>query len=79
MLRASREFLIGLKLDEEPIYKICQLAGVNASTLSRLINRIDSVKPSDPRIIAVGKVLGLPPSDCFEEPEGQREAVVHED
>ncbi len=79
MLRASREFLIGLKLDEEPIYKICQLAGVNASTLSRLINGIDLVKPEDPRIIAVGKVLGIPPADCFEKTESQRETVVHED
>ena len=78
MVRASREFLIRLKLNDEPIYRVCQLAGVNASTLSRLINRIDSIKPSDPRIIAVGKVLGLPPSDCFEKPEGQREVVVHE-
>ena len=78
MKEISREFLIQLKLNELPAYRIAQKAEVNPTTLSRLINGIDSVRPSDPRIIAVGKVLGLPPSDCFEKPEGQREVVVHE-
>ena len=76
MAKASREFLIRLKLNDEPIYRICQRAGVNASTLSRLINGIDPVKPKDPRIIAVGEVLGVPPAECFEKPEGQPE-VAH--
>ena len=71
MIRASREFLIRLKLNDEPIYRICQQAGVNASTLSRLINGIDSVKPGDERIIRVAEVLGLDPDEAFETAEIQ--------
>jgi len=79
MKTISRKFLIQLKLNELPAYRIAQEAEVNPTTLSRLINGIDPVKPEDPRIIAVGKVLGILPSDCFERSEAQREVVVHED
>ena len=61
----SKEFLIRLKLHEEPAYRIAQQAGVNPSTLSRLINGADSVRPWDSRIIAVGQVLGLSSDECF--------------
>ena len=73
MVKASREFLIRLKLNDEPIYRICQRAGVNASTLSRLINGIDPVKPGDERIIRVADVLGLSPEEAFQ----TEESVVH--
>ena len=66
----SRQFLIRLKLHELPAYKIAQRAGVNANTLSRLINGIDPVKPQDERIISVGQVIGLSPSECIEK-EGE--------
>ena len=66
MMTLSRQFLIRLKLHELPAYKIAQRAGVNANTLSRLINGIDPVKPQDERIISVGQVIGLSPSECFE-------------
>ena len=66
MMTLSRQFLIRLKLHELPAYKIAQRAGVNANTLSRLINGIDPVKPQDERIISVGQGIGLSPSECFE-------------
>jgi len=66
MMTLSRQFLIRLKLHDLPAYKIAQRAGVNANTLSRLINGIDPVKPQDERIISLGQVIGLSPSECFE-------------
>ena len=69
MATVSREFLIRLKLHELPAYKIAQRAGVNPSKLSKLINGIDRVRPKDPRIIAVGEIMGLAESECFEESE----------
>jgi transcriptional regulator with XRE-family HTH domain len=69
MTTVSRQFLIRLKLHELPAYKIAQQAGVNPNTLSRLINGIDRVKPKDPRILAVGEIMGLSESQCFEESE----------
>ncbi len=67
MIKPSQQFLIRLKLHESPAYKIAQEAGVNPNTLSRLINGIDPVKPGDERIVAVGQVIGLSPSECFKE------------
>ncbi len=67
MVKVSERFLIRLKLNELPAYRIAQQAGVNPNTLSRLINGIDPVKPGDQRIMAVGQIMGLGPSECFEE------------
>jgi len=65
MISVSKQFLISLKLSEAPAYRIAQATGVNPNTLSRLINGIDPVKPGDQRIVAVGRVLGVTPAQCF--------------
>ena len=70
MTAVSQQFLIRLKLNDLPAYKIAQRAGVNPSKLSKLINGIDRVRPRDPRIIAVGEVIGLSESECFEPSQG---------
>ena len=75
MMTLSRQFLIRLKLHDLPAYKIAQRAGVNANTLSRLINGIDPVKPQDERIISVGQVIGLSPSECFEKENAPRQEI----
>ena len=62
----SQEFLIRLKLNDLPAYKIAQKAGVDNVRLSKLVNGITKVKIGDPDIIAVGKVLGLTEEECFE-------------
>jgi len=66
MVKISENFLIRLKLHQLPAYQIAQMAGVNPNWLSKAINGIETVKFNDPRIIAVGQVLSLPPSECFE-------------
>ena len=71
MTAVSQQFLIRLKLNDLPAYKIAQRAGVNPSKLSRLINGIDRVRPRDPRIIAVGEIMGLAESECFEPSQGK--------
>ncbi len=81
MTTVSRQFLIKLKLNDLPAYKIAQKAGVNPTTLSRLINGIDRVRPEDPRIIAVGQIMGLAQWECFEqsEPKSPAKSVSEED
>ncbi len=71
MVKVSERFLIRLKLNELPAYRIAQQAGVNPNTLSRLINGIDPIKAGDQRIIAVGQIMGLGPTECFEEVKPQ--------
>ena len=66
MTKVSREFLIRLKLHSLPAYLVAQKAGISGTTLSKLINRIEPVRRGDDRVLAVGRILGLSPGDCFE-------------
>lgn len=81
MTTLSQQFLIRLKLNDLPAYKIAQQAGVNPTTLSRLINGIDRVRFEDPRIVAVGQIMGLAQWECFEqsEPQSPKKSVNPED
>ena len=63
----SEKFISAIKLNSTPAYKIAWSAGVNPTTLSKLINTIEKPKPMDQRIINVGKILGIPEEECFQE------------
>ncbi len=62
----SRRFVEAVKLAPRRAYKIAQEAEIHPSTLSKILNGIDPVRPNDPRVIAVGAVLGLAAEECFE-------------
>jgi len=66
MVRLSREFKARLKLADQPAYKIANQAGINPTTLSKLVNGIEPLKPNDERIGRVAAVLGMSPADAFE-------------
>ena len=63
----SQKFVAAIKLNSRRAYQIAWEAGLHPSTLSRIINGIDRVSIGDPRVLRVGKILGLNPEDCFEE------------
>jgi hypothetical protein len=65
-MSVSQKFIAALKLSPLPAYKIAWSAGVNPTMLSKLINGIERPKPGDPRIIDVGRVLGIPAEECFD-------------
>lgn len=65
-MSVSQKFIAALKLSSLPAYKIAWSAGVNPTMLSKLINGIERPKPRDPRIINVGRVLGIPADECFD-------------
>jgi hypothetical protein len=62
----SKKLFAAIKLADEPAYRIAQKADLQPAVLSRLMCGIEKDKPNDPRLIAVGKVLGLQPAECFE-------------
>ena len=64
--RVSKRFLIELKFCGRPQYAVARQADLHPNLLSKLIHGFETVKPRDPRILAVGAVLGLRPEDCFE-------------
>jgi hypothetical protein len=64
----SDKLKAAIKLNPEPAYEIAHKAGLDASTLSKLICGIVKVRPGDPRVVRVGEVLGIRAEDCFDEP-----------
>ena len=62
----SRRFKIEVKLNEKPAYRLAQLAGINPNDLYKLMSGISQPKPNDQRVIKVGEVVGLSPSECFQ-------------
>jgi transcriptional regulator with XRE-family HTH domain len=67
MIRVSDKLRIRIKVNNIPAYRIAQLAGMDPSTLSKLLCGISRIKPNDPRVIKVGKVLGISADKCFQE------------
>ena len=61
----SHKFISKIKLNKQPSYQIAHKAGIHPSTLSKLINGIEIIQQDDKRVLEVGKVLGLNPSECF--------------
>jgi len=65
-LKLSRHFVAAIKLAEEPAYKIAVKAKIHPSMLSKLLHGAERIRPEDRRVLAVARVLGLSPDDCFE-------------
>jgi transcriptional regulator with XRE-family HTH domain len=67
----SRRLREAVKLSDLRAYQIAHKASMHPSTLSRILNGIEDTQPGDPRVLQIGKVLGLQPKDCFEEVEDE--------
>lgn len=65
MLLVSRKLRERVKLSSTPAYRLAMTAGYHPSTLSKLLNGAERVRPSDPRVIAIGQQLGMSPEECF--------------
>ena len=53
-----------IKMSPIPGYELAGQGGVNRSTLSCWVNRINA--PSDPKpVLALGRILDVPASECF--------------
>ena len=57
--------LLKARCDGRRQYQIAHDAGVHPVVLSSLVNDIRPVQPNDPRVIAIGRVVGVEPEDCF--------------
>ena len=68
-MKISQAFIIRLKLHNDPAYKIAQMAGVNPTTLSKLIHGAEPIRQADERILRVGRILGLEPEEVFDSKE----------
>jgi hypothetical protein len=48
-------------------YQIAKAAGLHPTVMSALLHDIRRVTPDDPRVVAIGKVVGVEAADCFSE------------
>jgi len=55
------------KLSNTRHYELAHEAGLHPSTFSRILNGIEKIKEKDPRVISIGKVLGISADECFKE------------
>lgn len=62
----SRRLRETVKLSDLRAYEIAHRANLHPSTLSRILNGIEDVKPGDQRVLRIAKVLGLKSEECFE-------------
>jgi hypothetical protein len=72
----SQKLKAAIKLSSIPAYKIAQEAGIDPSTLSKIVCGIIRTKPGDIRIVRVGQIMGFHADECFEkESEGSRNII----
>jgi len=65
-LRVSRRLFAAVKLAGMPAYEIAARAGLRAEVLSRLLHGAVPLRPQDPRVLAVARVVGVPARNAFE-------------
>jgi len=61
----SEKFCQCLKLSKTPAYKLAWEAGIHPNTLSKIVNGYLRSKDNDPRLLKIGALLGLKPSEVF--------------
>ena len=62
----SRRFIEAVKLHPGPHYRLALSVDLHPNTLSKLMNGHLRASPNDPRVVAIGRLLGLSAEECFE-------------
>jgi len=62
----SKKLRDAVRLSDKKSYQIAHEAGIHPSTLSKIMCGIDKINDNDKRILAISKVVGLSPEECFE-------------
>ncbi len=65
-MRLSKTLIAAIKLDNRKDYLIAHEAGLHPSTLSRMLNGGEKIKPRDERVLRLSRVLGICEDSLFE-------------
>lgn len=49
-------------------YTLAKRAGIHPTILSALLTGSLPVRSDDPRVLSIGRLVGVPAAECFEEP-----------
>lgn len=71
----SEAFKNAVKLSPKRQYELAWAAGIHPATLSQIVIGCIHPKVGDPRVVRVGKLLGLKPWECFVESLNQSKNV----
>ena len=63
----SQVFKEKIKGTDKPVWAVARSAGLHPTTLYKLLSGYEVARPGDRRVEAVAEVLGLDPSECFEQ------------
>ncbi len=72
----SEYFIASVKSAAQRNYQIAHAARLHPSMLSKIMIGAERVKPQDPRVLRVARVLGLRSDDCFESDREQQAVDV---
>jgi len=69
----SKKLRNAVKLHPEKQYRLAWRVGMNPTTLSQFMTGYSRPKYGDPRVIAIGKLVGLKPEECFSTKQTERD------
>ena len=64
-MRVSEKLRIAIKTSPERQYRLAHKIEVHPSVLSHWLNGITDPQVGDPRIVALGRLVGVPATECF--------------
>ncbi|MCH7747546.1 MAG: helix-turn-helix transcriptional regulator [Acidobacteria bacterium] len=64
----SERLRVAIKTSPERQYRLAHQIEVHPSVLSHWLNGITDPRVGDPRIIALGQLVGVPAAECFNTP-----------
>lgn len=64
-MTVSEKLKRAVKLSPMRAYQIAHRCNLHPSTLSQIVNGIVYVKPGDPRVLRVAKVVGVSENEAF--------------
>jgi hypothetical protein len=65
MLSVSEKFKTAIKTSQYKSYEIAHQAKLHPTMVSKLVHGIELIKENDYRVLALARVLGLSPDECF--------------
>ena len=72
----SQKLKAAIKLSSIPAYKIAQEAGLDPSTLSKIVCGIIALKPGDKRVVRIGQILGVCADECFKKENKKSSNII---
>ncbi len=72
MTKIGPKLVEALRMKHKQMYRLAFRVGMHPTTLSKILNGIQQVKPGDKRILRLGRKLGIPPDELFAQEETGR-------